>query len=109
MRGERVNASAFRRIDIRSVRDTLQELGMSRSGMERLVDGATGRIMDAEIYVGAAYYQLLRHLVKYKMQARGTGPIQYLTLQPVSGVRKAGGLRYGEMERDQVIASGAQA
>ena len=26
---------------IRSVRDALQELGMSRSGMERLVDGAT--------------------------------------------------------------------
>ena len=94
--GERFNATAFRRFDINEFRRGLEGLGFSRSGKERMRVGNTGREMDVEVYVGTVQYQLLRHLVEDKMQARGTGTVQYLTRQPTSGIRKEGGLRLGK-------------
>lgn len=94
--GERQNATAFRRFSVEGIQDELQRLGFSRSGKEKLVNGITGREMDVDIYVGPAYYQLLRHLVQDKMQARGTGSVQFLTRQPTAGIRKRGGLRLGQ-------------
>ena len=105
---ERFNATAFRRFgqpnkpgepehdNIFTIKDQLELLGFSRSGKDKMVNGITGREMDVEIYTGTAYYQLLRHLVKDKMQARGTGTVQFLTRQPTSGIRKEGGLRLGK-------------
>jgi len=107
LKGERVSATAFRRFNIENIQEELANLGFTRSGKERMVNGITGREMDVDIYVGPIYYQLLRHLVADKMQARGTGTIQFLTRQPNAGIRKEGGLRLGEMERDALIEYGA--
>jgi DNA-directed RNA polymerase beta subunit len=105
MTGERFNATAFRRFgqpvkegepprdNLDAFKDQLAEYGFSRSGKEKMVNGITGREMDAEIFIGTSYYQLLRHLVQDKMQARGTGSVQFLTRQPTSGIRREGGLR----------------
>jgi len=109
MKGERINATAFRKFNFRDLKDALQQLGFNRSGKEKMINATTGRMMDVEVFVGSAYYQLLRHLVKYRMQARGTGPVHLLTRQPIHGFRKGGGLRYGEMETSQTIATGSQA
>jgi DNA-directed RNA polymerase II subunit RPB2 len=80
--------------------------GMEPYGNEILYNGFTGRMMETSIFVGPCYYQRLRHCSADKIHSRASGPLVMLTRQPAEGRARDGGLRFGEMERDCVVAHG---
>ena len=89
--------------------ELLTGFGFHSTGNELMYNGMTGGQLDSEIFIGPTYYMRLKHMVKDKINFRGTGPRTNLTRQAVSGRANDGGLRIGEMERDAVISHGTSA
>lgn len=91
-----MDGTAFMNMEAGDVTAMLQQLGYQKHGNEKMYSGETGRMLDAKIFIGPAFYQRLKHMVTDKIHSRSTGPRTLLTRQPLEGRARDGGLRVGE-------------
>ena len=71
--------------------DRLKKWGFEKSGTEKLINGMTGQMIEADIYMGPTYYQRLKHIVGDKIHARAHGNVTMLYRQPLEGRSRDGG------------------
>ena len=105
--GKEGDATPFTEVTVEEISNKLYECGYQMRGSEVMYNGHTGRKLDSMIFFGPTYYQRLKHMVGDKIHSRSRGLVQLLTRQPQEGRSREGGLRFGEMERDCMIAHGS--
>lgn len=105
--GKEGDATPFTEVTVEEISNKLHECGYQMRGSEVMYNGHTGRKLDSMIFFGPTYYQRLKHMVGDKIHSRSRGLVQLLTRQPQEGRSREGGLRFGEMERDCMIAHGS--
>ena len=103
------DATAFNRVSVPEISEILESQGFEGKGNEVLYNGFNGEQMKTSIFFGPTYYQKLKHMSGDKIHSREGGPVVSMTRQPAEGRSSHGGLRFGEMERDCIIAHGASA
>ena len=105
--GQRVDLTSFE--DPINFAEAIQKYGHSWTSKEVMYDGVTGRKMQHPIAIGFLNVMRLKHLASDKLHARARGRRLAIVKQPVEGRARDGGLRFGEMERDALLAHGASA
>ena len=101
------DGTPFTGFSVEQISEILESCDFDCNGNEVLYDGFTGKQLTSKIFIGPTYYQRLKHMVEDKIHSRATGPMVLLTRQPAEGRARDGGLRFGEMERDCMIAHGS--
>lgn len=109
LRGERVDATSFRKANIDEAIEYMKSRGLDPYGREVMINPVTGHEIETMIFMGPVYYQVLKHKANEKMQSRSTGHTQISTRQPTrsSPNAKNSGVRMGEQERNALLAHGA--
>jgi len=101
------DGTSFGELDIETIRKELFKLGYECNGNQLMYNGLTGEQIETSVFIGPAFYQRLKHMVNDKQHSRSIGPMVNLTRQPAEGRSRDGGHRFGEMERDSMVAHGA--
>jgi DNA-directed RNA polymerase II subunit RPB2 len=102
------DGSPFTDVSVEGLSTLLRDkLNLEPHSNEVMYCGTTGKQMATSIFMGPIFYQRLKHMVDDKIHSRASGPMVMLTRQPAEGRARDGGLRFGEMERDCIVAHGA--
>ena len=105
--GYQGNGTVFNNVKVDDISDILEGFNYQKHGNEVLYNGFNGEQLNTKIYMGPTYYQRLKHMTEDKIHSRSEGPVVSMTRQPAEGRSSHGGLRFGEMERDCMIAHGS--
>lgn len=101
------DATIFKKLDKRALKQDLESIGFNSNGTERMFNGTTGKFMDVEIYLAPVYYQVLQKFTNDSLYFHGRTPTDILTQQGLEGKSAHGALKIGAMETDVLNASGA--
>ena len=98
----------FHEIPFEFVQEALRNEGCHPLGYERMISGETGEFMNGLIFTGPQYVQVLKH--KAQSKVFGTG-LHFrrdpYTRQAIAGRKNEGATMLGNMEKDCLIAHGA--
>ncbi|BBB16535.1 DNA-directed RNA polymerase II [Heliothis virescens ascovirus 3j] len=88
--------------------DQLRKVNFDGSGAEIMCSGTTGVEFPQPVFIGVVYYLRPVQLVKHKKFSSTTTATarNRLTRQPLNGRAHEGGLRVGEMEKDDLLCHG---
>jgi len=108
--GKLHKTTAMQRANYDAIHRGLVECGWRSDGAARMICGRTGKAIKSPIMIGAIFMQLLPHFSAEKCHVRGAyGDVDQATGQPVGGRKQGGALRFGEMEKNCVLAAGCDA
>ncbi len=102
-----LDGTSFNETPEEEVTKILNKFGFDSNGEEEMYNGESGEKLKSKILIGPCYYQALYHMVRDKYFMRSRGPTTVLTRQPTEGKAREGGLKFGEMEKDCLLAHGA--
>lgn len=89
-----------------SLMHLMRTLGLNAHGNQTMYNGNTGAQLTGQVFVGPTYYQRLKQMPEDKYYHRRTGRADMVTRQPIAGRAQGGALKFGEMERDSLLAHG---
>lgn len=105
--GAGIMGKPFSKVDLGTLAQWLEKSGLDNRGKVRL-KLPEGNKTANPVVVGYQYIVKLNHLASSKLSTRGeTGPVSFVTDLPLSGKKREGGQRLGEMEVWALLAHGA--